>query len=142
MILPTDLTILRANGLDDMGDVTDVDSPCRFRLDTARWCLAWLRVGFQNGTGTAMLSIRVDHGSIAEDLRDTGSSVIATPFDFTLYQIEEAGVDGWHGMFRVPDVELRDFMCQRGDTIVLEWTNPNTQEWAVEVALIDAALIH
>ncbi|UCC32019.1 MAG: hypothetical protein JSU86_07015, partial [Phycisphaerales bacterium] len=91
--------------------------------------------------------IKVDHRKVLTGAayEYPSSTVKTTPFDFTLFTIEDAGVDGWRGLMRIPDDELRDYVFQNTDegqdVCVLEWTNPNTQEWGVEVGLIDAAKI-
>ncbi|UCC31527.1 MAG: hypothetical protein JSU86_04465, partial [Phycisphaerales bacterium] len=57
MIDPKDIQTFTAHGSGNMGDVTDPDSTCRFRLThnregepVERWCLAWVRLGFLSGT--------------------------------------------------------------------------------------------
>lgn len=141
IVHPSDLVIEAANGTGNMGGVTDVDSPCRFTMDADRWCLRWMRVGFIGGTTQADLTLRIDSHRLPPDWRDTAAALMASPYDFNLYTIEDAGVDGWFGMWRADDTEMADYMFMRGDILVPTWTNPNTQHWAIEVAMIDVALI-
>jgi len=141
IVHPDDLVILPAYGTGNMGSVTDIHSTCRFRLDADRWCLRWIRVGFVGGSGEADLAICVDNGRMAQGLRDTSSVLITSPYDFTLYTIEDVGVASWRGQWRAEDSELADYVFQRGDVLVLTWTNPSTTRWGVEVALVDTAKI-
>ena len=141
VVHPSDLIVKAASGTGNMGDVTDVDSPCRFTMDADRWCLRWIRAGFVGGTTQADLTLCVDNHRMPPDWRDTADALMASAYDFTLYTIEDAGVDGWFGMWRADDTEMADYTFMRGDILVPTWTNPNTQEWALEVAMIDAALI-
>lgn len=141
IVHPSDLVIEAANGTGSMGDVTDVDGPCRFTMDADRWCLRWMRVGFVAGSSSADLTLRVDNHRMPPDWRDTADALMASAYDFVLDTIEDAGVDGWFGMWRADDTEMSDFVFLRGDIFVPTWTNPNTQEWALEVAMLDAALI-
>lgn len=130
---PRNIHVGRATGLGDMGDVTDVHSVCRWRIDGAVFVPVFVRAKFTDGTGSATLSIKKN------TLGDT-----VNLYDFTLKEIATAGTSGKANvsLTYLAD-ELYGFPLYGGEDLVLEWTNPDagTMRWAVEVGLIDAASI-
>ena len=119
----------RATGTGNMGDVTDRTSQARFWLDADRYALCWLRARFTGGTGSATLTLKLDHRDDIE------------VYDFTLRDWETMGTSGDAWLYsRITADELFHWTFQRGDIIVFEWTNPDpaVMRWALEVGLCDA----
>jgi len=120
-----------STGLGNMGDSTDVNSRCRWRIPGAIYVPVFLRAQFTSGTGSATLSIRRDMTADDTNL-----------YDFVIKQVLTAGTDGKANVYLsyLAD-ELATFPFFPGDDLVLEWTNPDsgTMRWAVEVGLYDAA---
>ena len=138
MIHPSIIQPFTQTGTGDMGDVTDVSSVARFSLPgVERYVLATLRALFTKddpaASGSADMVLRVDHRH--------GPNYHFKPVTF-----EGVGTSGITIVeYRVPEDEmyhlifLLDQTTGIQDVAVLEWTNPNTQRWAVEVGLIDVA---
>ena len=134
MIHPSIIQPFTQTGTANMGDVTDELSIARFALPNAeRYVLATLRALFTGGTGKADLVLKIDHRQ-------------GVDFRFTPVTLPDSGTDGEPIIeYRVPEDELfhliflRDLATGKQDVAVLEWTNPNTQRWSVEVGLIDVA---
>ena len=134
MIHPSIIQLFTQTGTGDMGDVTDVSSVARFSLPgVERYVLATLRALFTGGSNSEDMVLRVDHRHgpnfhfkpVTWDATGTGGSPIIE------YRVPEDEM--YHLIF------LLDKATGVQDVAVLEWTNPNTQRWAVEVGLIDAA---
>lgn len=139
MINPNIVIFSEQTGTGDMGDVTDESSIARFALPSAdRYVLAVVRALFTGGSGTgAPLVVRVDHRR-------------GPDFDFHHMSFEKMGTDDGNRLeYRVPEDDLfhhlylRDEPTGKQDVIVLTWTNPDAgnMRWAVEVGLIDVALL-
>ena len=134
MIHPSIIQFFPQTGTGNMGDVTDITSICRFVLpDAERYVVATVRVLFTGGTGMADMVLRIDHRQ-------------GVNFQFKPVTWEDVGTDGdaiieyraakdelYHLIF------LRDRTTGIQDVVVFEWTNPNTQRWAMEVGLINVA---
>lgn len=110
-------------GNGNMGTATDPTSRCRYGLTDRRWGLEFIRGTFKGGTGNADLAIKLAHRN--------GVTV------FTLHTLKDVGTDGSQVNLRILPEEARAWEFEPEDKIVLEWTNPNTQEWTIEVGLKD-----
>ncbi len=138
VIHPSSVQTFTDSGTGDMGDVTDVDSKARFWLDADIWALQYIRGGFTGTAATASFAIRVDSRHALPDVTEViGGSPKTTPFDFTLKTIELVGSGSRMLNVRLDPEEYPSWMFRRGDVLVLEWTNPGTQHWAIEVGLFD-----
>ncbi len=125
---PSDIVVLADGGTGNMGSVTNETSSARFKLDTGRFVLCFVRATFTGGSGSANMAVRID-------------SRLGIDFDHTLYTLLALGTGGDPANFRVPAEELYQWILLAGDELVFEWTNPNadnTQKWALEVGLVDA----
>lgn len=126
---PGDVVPFRATGAGNMGDVTDDRSTARFSLPT-KFVLVYLVARFTGGSSFATMTLRRDH-------RDIGGF-----YDFAEFEWLRVGTgDKANISTRIPIDEYPRYVYQPGDVLVLEWTNPNTQRWAVEVGLADATNI-
>lgn len=131
MVDPFRTIVQRDSGTSDMGTLS-ASAPtevARFRLIEQPFCLSWLRVHFTVITGsggTATLAVNLDSGT-------------GVRHDTELLQITGAGKDNDVNL-RIADEELKDWVFQRGDAIVLTWTNPDDGNvaWGAEVGLLDA----
>ena len=128
---PSDIKVIAAGGSDDMGPVTDPMSPARFTLDADRFMLVFVRVTTERinddapGSDEADLTIKVDNGD-------------GPQFDHALKVLKDVGpTTNATASMRVTDEEQSQWIFQRGDEIVLEWTNPDAGDirWAAEVGL-------
>lgn len=139
MINPSIVVFSEQTGIGDMGDVADESSIARFALPNAdRYVLAVIHGLWTGGTGTgAPLVVRVDHRRGAA-------------FDFHHMTFASVGTDDNNRVeYRVPEDDLfhhlylRDEPTGKQDVVVLTWTNPDAgnMRWAVEVGLIDVALL-
>ena len=128
---PGDVVPFGATGTGNMGDVTNDRSTTRFSLST-KFVLVYVVAKFSGGTSSAKMTLKRDH-------RDTSGL-----FDFTEFEwADNVGTDGEAIVStRIPIDEYPRYVYQPGDVLVLEWTNPNTQRWAVEVGLADARNIN
>ena len=127
---PGDVVPFRATGTGNMGDVTNDRSTARFSLPT-KFVLVYLAARFTGGTSSATMTLRRDH-------RDLSGF-----YDFAEFTWLGVGTDGEANIStRIPIDEYPRYVYQPGDVLVLEWTNPNTQRWAVEVGLADATNIN
>ncbi len=136
---PSNIQTFTDSGTGSMGDVVDVDSKARFWLDADYWFLVFIRGGFTGGTSQNDLAIRLDSRHALPDVTEViGGSPKTTPFDFTLYTLKNIGTDSRQLNHRIQPLEYPTWTFRRGDILVLEWTNPNTQSWAIEVGLGDA----
>lgn len=128
---PSEIVAQRATGTGNMGDVTDRMSTARFSLDAERYALCWIRQLYAGGTGSAKVSLKVDH---REDV---------ALYDFTLLDWPEMGTDGtvWDYTRMTAD-EMFHWTFLRGDILVFTWTNPDPVDtrWSIEVGLADATL--
>jgi hypothetical protein len=87
--------------------------------------VAYIRGTFTGGSSYADLAIKLAHRN-----RVTV---------FTLHTLKDVGTGGNQVHLRILPGEEKAWTFPPCDQIVLEWTNPNTQEWTVEVGLEDAA---
>lgn len=127
---PSEIVTRRANGLGNMGDVTDRGSTARFFLAVERFAFVFVRGTFSSGTGDATLSLKLDHRD------DSGL------YDALLFTFPEMGTDTNAALnFRIAADELYQWGFHKGDELVFEWTNPDaaTMQWALEVGLADAS---
>lgn len=118
------------SGRGDMGSLTDTMAPPRFSL-RKNYRLVSLRVKFYSGSGSATLTIKVDHRNGAL-------------FDRTLWSFDLVGSGGSDVDFRVTQDErdtftfyLNEELATR-DEIVLTWTDPDgskATQWAVDAEL-------
>lgn len=128
-----DLILFHAKGTSDMGSLeflegTDVNNEARFKVEKPNMAISGLRVHFatvpgEGGTGVAPLAIRVD-------------SHRGSAFDMTLWTLSKAGID--HDVdFRVPAVQQEHFYIEKGDYVVITWTNPDDEkiEWGLMLAM-------
>ena len=134
MIHPSIIQPFTQTGTGDMGDVTDVSSVARFSLPgVERYVLATLRVLFTGGSNSEDMVLRIDHrhgpNFHFKPVTFAGSGTGGSPI--IEYRVTEKEM--YHLIF------LLDKATGVQDVAVLEWTNPNTQRWAVEVGLIDVA---
>lgn len=151
IVRPSQVTWILAHGSGSMGAVETVSSVGRFQHPTARsaYTLYGIRGNFSGGSASASLAIRIDSRHEAQDLvaytAPGASSQIASRFDFTLFTLPKIGTGGVNLHLRILPEEYpfftfyRDTISGRWDTLVLEWTNPNTQVWALEVGLFDSS---
>ncbi len=134
MIHPSIIQLFTQTGTGNMGDVTDATSICRFALpDAERYHVVTVRMLFTGGSLSADLVLRVDHR-------------LGPNFDFKPETWEATGTGGKAIIeYRVAEDELyhliflRDQATGIQDAAVFEWTNPNTQRWAMEVGMINVA---
>ena len=126
---PDDIITQRATGTGDMGSVTTKTSVARFGLD-GKFVLIWLKVNFSGGTGSATLTLKIDHHD------ESG-----------LFDFDEAapwasmGADATADLdWRVPVEEYPRYVYQERDVLVFDWTNPDAgnMRWMIEVGLADA----
>lgn len=114
-----------------MGDATDRESVCRFRLDSDWWQVVFIRIRWETLSGDggdATLSIKVDH-------RD--------PSGLHRYLLGSlanmgTGASGKSDMnLRIMPGEEEHWRFRRCDQLVLEWPNPDTGNirWTLEVEL-------
>lgn len=127
---PSEIIMLRASGVGDMGDVTNIGSVARFALDDVdSYVLAWVRALFVGGTGSATMTLKLDHCD------PTGH------YDFALRDWPTMGTSGIAWVFsRVPADELFHWKINKGGILVFEWTNPDAgnMRWSLEIGLADA----
>lgn len=125
------LTILPQTGREDMGDVDNKDSRCRFFLDADVWQLVFIRLRYATLEGAgdkADLLIKIDH----QDSGGLHNYLLSTLADMG------TGTGGnSNANIRIMPDEEEHWQFQRGDHLVLEWTNPDTGKirWIVEVGL-------
>lgn len=110
-----------------MGSVTNESSCCRFAVTVGGvavpFGLVFIRGLFSGGTGEADLSVQVDN-------------VLGAKLDFTLLKLKNVGTDTWAELnVRVDAADRRGLIFKAGDVMVLNWTNPGSQVWGVEVGL-------
>jgi len=129
---------VRSNGIGDMGDLSDEQSPARFSLDKIElggrmrdvllWSLLACRVRFTGGAGSAELSLCLDHRD------DSGL------FDWKLHSWSGAGTGGKadivHRISREDELYAL-YLFWAGDQIVFTWTNPDAgnMRWMIELLL-------
>jgi len=122
---PKSIVSIRAEGLGDMGTVTDETSIGRFSLDQD-YVLTRIRGHFSGGSGSATLSLYVDH-------RDTSGS-----YDSLLATWSSVGTGGAADLHhRIEAEEQHHWEFRAGDVLCFTWTNPDsgTMRWALEVGL-------
>ena len=141
---PSEIEIIIASGASgqNMGDVDDPESTARFSLSGKRWAVLWIRGDFIDGTGDADCVLKLDSHHLPRGLLDVGTSTAkASPFNFRLWTFRDVGTDGNPMHWRVTreELELGNWTFTEDDELVFEWTNPNTQQWALEVALWDCS---
>jgi hypothetical protein len=124
---PKQIITQAASGAGNMGDVTDETSTARFSLKDRPYVLSWMRIHF-GGTGsgaTADVVIKVD-------------SRLGQAHDAVLYIVDDiATAADDDGFVRIERDEYEKWVFQDGDVIVVEWTNPDTDNltWAIEAGL-------
>lgn len=140
---PETIRSFRQNGMADMGDVTDRQSVARFALreiampdsrivpvDT--WTLVGVRARFIGGSGSATVTLKLDH-------RDESGL-----YDWTLREWATRGEDNRNILHRPSDESdlYGAYPFFYGDELVFEWTNPDagTMRWCLEVFLSWSAL--
>jgi hypothetical protein len=107
----------RSSGSADIDETFSLD--CRFRV-------VFVRCHFAGGTGTSALTISVD-------------SVAGSAYDSRLFTITQAGINQ-DVNFRLGADEITEpspWTFQAGDTIRIQWTNPDSgnMTWGLEVGL-------
>jgi hypothetical protein len=122
----------RGTGVGNMGSVTSEASVARFGLDDP-FVLVWLKARATGGTGSAALTMKLDHTDRSE-----------------VYDWTEA--EAWAGFgsdgditdidWRVPPEEYPRYSYGGGERLVFEWTNPDAgnMRWAIEVGLARASV--
>lgn len=127
---PKNVQVFADGGSGDMGDLDwpeeGVDR-CRFAIPDKAFVLSFCRIHFSgSGSGTADLAINIDNSR-------------GRHYDMLLHTVKAVG-KGADVNFRVPLDEIKDWILQPGDLIVLTWTNPDSGNilWGVEVGLVDA----
>ena len=123
---------IELSGRGDMGSLTDRLKPPRFFLP-GRYMLASLRVVFGGGSGSATMTLKVDHRK--------GPSFDRTVFTWPGVGTGGAGVD-----FRI-DADQRDQFIfypdselMTRDELVLIWTDPDAGDltnWNVSAELVE-----
>ena len=132
MIIPCNVQALSWNGSADMGSLTyglyvsgslDDNNAAQFSLP-GRYAISFIRAHFAAGSGTADMAINVD-------------SRLGPLHDTLLHTVEAVGT-GNDVNWRVPVDELKDWIFQDNDVVVLTWANPDTgvMTWGAEVGLI------
>ena len=101
--------------------------------DVLLWTFVAMRARFVAGTGSATLTLRLDH-------REQSGL-----YDWTLREWPSAGTTGGKPAIHYRAADEADLWAVPfflGDELVLEWTNPasGTMRWYVEVFLAYAAL--
>lgn len=130
---PANVTMMPASGTGNMGDVTDPKSVGRFWLGDAGglripFRLVFIRGLFTGGSSSAPLAVMVDN-------------CLGTQFDFTLETLLAVGTGtgSTSKLHMIVSADERDVMVfKAGDEMVLEWTNPGSLIWGVEVGLAPA----
>ena len=134
---PERMVAVRGQGLQNMGDVTDRGAGARFFLRDVEfegavrqvtvWTLIAIRGRFVGGTGSATLSLRVDH------------RIESGLFDWTLKTWANMGATNRNLLHRASDdADLwATYPFFHGDELVCEWTNPaaGTMRWVLEFIL-------
>lgn len=150
---PSEIVIQSDMGSGNMGDTGDWDSKARFWLNVERcYTVAFIRGTFIGGSGSANCLIKMDSrlvrpGVDAYSAGTATGSVLATPFDHVIKTLTAVGTDTKPIMVRPEWDEYPIYTFCRNretdvfDVLVLEWPNPNTQQWAVEVGLWDTSRI-
>ena len=132
---PRSIVRVRATGIDNMGDVSDPHGGApRFGLrenaGKVPWVLLFVRGIFSLGTGSATLTMKIDHPDESQH------------FDFKEREWLTVGTGGTRNiqMIILPE-ELALFTYQWNSELVFEWANPNagTMRWAIEVGMARAA---
>ncbi len=136
-IAPANIVPQKVSGSENMGTVGDRT------ILTARFALETVDVGF----GIASILIRTSGGSDGvADLKLIRDDADGSVFDFELLTWEDFGIGAnakYTNIFlKFHNDEFRDWLFLRNkagvlDHIVLEWANPNTQDWAIEARLFD-----
>ena len=140
MIHPSKIQRFVSNGTGNMGDVGDTDIlRARFKLGCCGSGFALVDLSVRNSGGSAgraNLVMRTDHR-------------LGEKFDFSPLTWKNFGngaaTDKPNIKWVLADWELRSWSFYRDeathilDELVFEWTNPNTQAWAIEVGLVDLA---
>lgn len=132
MIHPSNVKTLWRSGTGDMGDLTDRTDPKARFAPGERFAISQVRVHFTASTdqGDATLTMRLDSGRCVDG--------IACVFDMLLDQWLKMGHDAAaadeHADLQWPvnDDELRRFVFEKDDQIVLIWTDPGTTDWAIQ----------
>lgn len=135
---PSSIQRFRASGTGDMGSVSNEYSVARFSLDVPRFLPVFVRGTWTDLTGgtpaNADLAVRIDHN-------DTSGL-----HDHTLATFSDMGTGSGGNLnlhLRLQADELYAWIADQGEYLVFEWTNPDSgyMRWALEVGLIDAALL-
>ncbi len=130
--LDTDIKTIHRSGQGDMGDVSDKASPARFRLRDAvkkGYVLVSFKVHVSGGSGTATLTLRVDHakGSNFDVVEATTLNPIGTG----------AGGKTDH-TWVVPRDEYPHYSWSQESELVAVWTDPDGSKatrWGIEIKL-------
>jgi hypothetical protein len=121
--------LLQANGTENMGDVTNPNSICRFTMKEDRWHVVYIRwkvTKLSGDGGNANLAFYIDRKHI------TGLHI------YLLGTMRDMGDPGDLDMnLRIMPFEAEHWTFRRGDELVLTWTNPDSgnMQWEVEVEL-------
>lgn len=140
MIHPSVIHRLAFHGSSDMGDVGDKTvTRCRWSIPSVQDGFALVDVTARNSGGSAGradLVLRRDHR-------------LGPAYDFSEQTFPNFGngvsSDLPNIKWVLKDWELRSWMFLREpgtnelDELVAEWTNPNSQDWAIEVGLVAIA---
>jgi hypothetical protein len=114
----------------NMGDVTDETvRTCRFPITRDGMVMSFVRAHFEGGSGTADFTLYVDRHPVSKQPKTY----------FQLYTFLAVGTSKHvHGRWTKDEQDSWQF--QKGDEIVIEWTNPDSgnMAWAVELGLTDA----
>lgn len=129
---------------ENMGDVTDTDSKCRFSLPVEKcFTIVYARAEFESvssDTKTATMYFRVDNHLVPPNVTgDISAATITSPYDWTLHDINGVGIGSNRMSMRVQPVEYPSWTLHKDDVFVIQWTNPDDQRWAVEVGLWDTS---
>lgn len=124
-LLDTDIKTIHRSGVGDMGDVSDKASNARFRLRDPvlpGFCLVSVKVHFWGGSGSAELSLRVDHAKgISFDVQEASTK-------------NNVGFSNPDWTWLVPRDEWNHYSWSQVSELVFEWTDPDgATHWGIEV---------
>lgn len=125
---PANVVVKSDSGVGNMGDLDWPDAGnenARFHLDGVPFVVSFIRVHF-SGTGASLadFGIHIDSGrGIRHDTR--------------LHRVKKRGFNK-DANWRVELDEIKDWILQANDVLVLTWTNPHAAAiaWGAEVGLV------
>ncbi len=124
---PANIQVFSDSGVGDMGSLaidTDANHAARFGL-TVPYIPSFIRVHF-SGTGATLANVLINIDSMRGERHDT-----------ILHTVKKRGL-GVDVTWRVELHEMKDWILQGADALVLTYTNPHAGDlaWGIETGLI------